>query len=219
MSKPNTHPGLAATVVTLMLGCGGGGDPTTGPPPPPPPTSVLTTVSVDPDVTVFSTPPGDTFTLSVTLKDQNGSSFTGASSKSFSSGNSAVATVSDNGTITGVTVGNAQVTVTVQAGSVSRTATATVTVLAPSSTVEVTSPAVGFNPGVAHVAAGGMVTWTLGTAVNGIVHNVTFTTGGAPANVPNSSGGEQVSRLFPTPGSFAYGCTLHAGMNGMVHVH
>jgi plastocyanin len=71
-----------------------------------------------------------------------------------------------------------------------------------------------FLPGGVQVARGGTVTWTNATT---FVHNVTFTTAGAPANVPDMGSGS-ASRTFPSAGNFAYQCTLHEFMNGQVQV-
>jgi plastocyanin len=72
-----------------------------------------------------------------------------------------------------------------------------------------------FNPATVTITVAGMVTWTNNT---GIDHNVTFAQAtGAPTNVPNFSTGS-ASRSFPTAGTFAYQCTIHAGMNGSVVV-
>jgi plastocyanin len=209
---------LAGACVAAMIGCGGGGSPIE-PPPPPPPASILTTVHVDPSVTVYNTSPGNVFALTVALRDQNNVAYTGANSKSFSSSSTAVVTVSGDGTVTGVTVGIAQVTVTAQAGSVSRTATTIVTVQEPAAVASVETHEVRFEPLAVHIIRGGSVTWLIGRQGNPIGHNVTFATSGAPANIPRTEGGALVSLLFPTAGSFAYECTLHAGMTGTVHVH
>jgi plastocyanin len=170
-------------------------------------------------VTVYNTPPGNAFTLTVALRDQNNVAYTGVASKSFSSNSTAVVTVSGDGTLTGVTVGIAQVTVTVQAGSVSRTATTIVTVQEPAAEASAETHEIRFEPLAVHVLRGGSVTWLIGRPGILISHNVTFTTAGAPANIPTTLGGDLISRVFPTPGSFAYECTLHAGMTGTVHVH
>jgi hypothetical protein len=63
------------------------------------------------------------------------------------------------------------------------------------------------------VGTGGTVTWTFGS----LAHNVTFGSAGAPASIPATTGAS-VSRTFNTPGTFAYDCTLHAGMTGVVNV-
>jgi plastocyanin len=70
-----------------------------------------------------------------------------------------------------------------------------------------------FAPSSVNVARNGTVTWTFGY----LQHNVTFSSAGAPANIPNSTD-TQVSRTFATAGTFNYTCTLHPGMNGTVVV-
>jgi len=64
------------------------------------------------------------------------------------------------------------------------------------------------------VSAGGTVTWTFGS----IPHDVTFTTAGAPADVPALQNGS-AARTFPTNGAFGYRCTIHPQMTGAVRVH
>jgi plastocyanin len=71
-----------------------------------------------------------------------------------------------------------------------------------------------FTPQILNVLQGGTVTWTFGTRT----HNVTFVpAAGAPQNIPNTAN-NQLSRTFTTPGTYAYACTLHAGMVGTVNV-
>jgi plastocyanin len=208
---------LAGTAAALVIGCGGGATPSE--PDPAPTSPVLTTVFLDPSVNLYSTPPGNTIELTVTLKDQHNAAYTGATSKSFSSNNTAVATITGSGTVTGLAIGTAQVTVTVEAGGVTRTGTTTVNVQEPPSDVSVVTHEVRFEPVAVHLLRGGTVTWTIGRPGILISHNVIFTTPGAPADIPVHVGGELVSRQFATPGSFTYECTLHGGMTGTVHVH
>ena len=208
---------LAGTAAALLIGCGGAATPSE--PDPVPTIPVLTTVLVEPSVTIYSTAPGNTLALTITLKDQHNAAYTGAVSKSFSSDNPAVAMVSGDGTITGVALGVAQVTVTVQAGSVTRTGKTFVTVQEPPSVASFVTHEVRFDPTAVHLLRGGTVTWLIGRPGILISHNVIFTTPGAPEDIPVHVGGELVSRVFPTPGSFTFECTLHAGMTGTVHVH
>jgi plastocyanin len=71
-----------------------------------------------------------------------------------------------------------------------------------------------FSPQTVTIARGGTVTWQVSTRP----HNVAFLGAtGAPANVPTGTNYE-VARPFPTAGTFAYACTLHAGMIGTVVV-
>ena len=71
-----------------------------------------------------------------------------------------------------------------------------------------------FSPTSTSIAVGGTVTWVNNS---GVLHNVTFGTTGAPANVANFSAGTQ-TRTFSNRGTFAYSCSNHAGMSGTVTV-
>ena len=72
-----------------------------------------------------------------------------------------------------------------------------------------------FSPGQITVAPGSSVNFT---NVSGTTHNVTFTTAGAPSNVPDFSSGTKTV-AFPTAGSYAYHCTIHGlSMSGVVQV-
>jgi plastocyanin len=80
--------------------------------------------------------------------------------------------------------------------------------------VTASSTANTFTPQIVNVLEGGTVTWTFGTRP----HNVTFVqTTGAPQIIPTTTN-NSVARTFDTPGTFAYACTLHAGMVGTVNV-
>ncbi|HUP52670.1 MAG TPA: plastocyanin/azurin family copper-binding protein [Longimicrobiales bacterium] len=68
-----------------------------------------------------------------------------------------------------------------------------------------------FDPSTQRVAAGGTVTWTW---VGNVAHNVTFSSG--TNSITQSSG--TFDRDFPAVGSFAYQCTIHAGMTGTITV-
>ena len=87
--------------------------------------------------------------------------------------------------------------------------------VAPMTATVAAAPAANiFSPQTITVARGGTVTWTFGQRP----HNVAFVAAtGAPANVPNTTNGE-AQRTFTTSGTFAYACTLHAGMIGTVVV-
>ena len=80
--------------------------------------------------------------------------------------------------------------------------------------VTASSTANTFTPQVLNVLQGGTVTWTFSTRPP----NVTFVAvPNAPQNVPTTTNNTQ-SRTFDTPGTYAYACTLHAGMVGTVNV-
>ena len=206
---------LFSRIVTLLIvagtgaGCGG------SEPGPGPGTSVLTTLELTPaTATLFTVAPGNTVTLSAVAKDQDGETMAGVGSPSFSSDNDAVASVSQDGTITAVAAGTAAITGTLTAGDVTRTDLTTVTVQVAPASAAVTTPSLAFQPATVDVGAGGSVSWTFGPTT----HNVGFTTTGAPADVPDLQNGS-ASREFPTNGSFSYRCTIHPEMTGTVHVH
>ena len=97
------------------------------------------------------------------------------------------------------------------------TATATASVSAPQTDDGYGSAVFAFSPAAVSITRGGTVTWSNGSSTT--LHNVTFTTGGAPTNVSNFTASTgTVSRTFPNAGTYSYQCTNHAGMNGSVRV-
>lgn len=108
--------------IMVLQSCGGGGGDGGGGGTTSPPivTRVLTSVEVTPNSSTVQ--PGGSTTLTASGRDQNGSSM--AASFVWSSSNSAVATVSQAGVVTGVTDGVASITAT--SGSVSGSAAVTV---------------------------------------------------------------------------------------------
>jgi plastocyanin len=80
--------------------------------------------------------------------------------------------------------------------------------------VTASSTANTFTPQTVNVLEGGTVTWTFGTRP----HNVTFVqSAGAPQTIPTTTN-NSIARTFTAPGTYAYACTLHAGMVGTVNV-
>ncbi len=77
------------------------------------------------------------------------------------------------------------------------------------------TPQLAFTPGAVTVPQGAAVTWNFGA----VPHNVTFSAAaGRPADIPGQNTNVAVSRTFTQTGTFAYVCTLHAGMAGTVTV-
>jgi hypothetical protein len=116
------HSRMATLLLIAQIGaaCGDGGSG-------PDQDQVLTTLEVSPATTaLYTRAPGNTVALTVVAKDQRGVEMTGVGSPAFSSDNSAVANVNDQGTITATGVGSAQVTASLTAGGVTATGTATV---------------------------------------------------------------------------------------------
>lgn len=205
---------LAIACLAPLAGCGGGGDGggngTTNPPPP----VTLDNIQVTP--TTIAVTAGSTQAISATGRTSTGATVSGVSF-SYASSNAAVASVSQTGSVLGVSAGTATITVTGSAGSVSKSAAVAVTVtgvLPNQVTVTAGAASNDFTPPNVAVARGGTVTWTFGA----LVHNVEFQGGtGAPANVGNTSNAT-ASRTFAAAGTFAYLCSLHGGMNGSVFV-
>jgi plastocyanin len=75
------------------------------------------------------------------------------------------------------------------------------------------NPALAYNPTSLTVAVGTTVTFNFGS----VGHSVTFTTAGAPAEIPVTSNAT-VTRVFPTAGTFNYHCTVHSNMTGVIVV-
>jgi len=80
---------------------------------------------------------------------------------------------------------------------------------------EVFIQGMAFTPSTITVSAGTTITWT---NKDGVTHNVTSNTAGLFSSGPINPN-KTFSKLFSTPGTFGYTCTLHAGMNGSVVVN
>lgn len=120
--------------------------------------------------------------------------------------------------------GNASAQRTLGAGTGDQTATATATGLTGSPATFTTTAAIvttvevrnnSFFPTAITVPVGTVVTYEWQAGSN--LHNVTFSTQGAPADITDRTQGI-VNRTFSTPGTFNYRCTNHGGMNGSVTV-
>lgn len=193
-------------VASFLVGCSGGGDGGGGTGP----DAVFTTMVVTPasPITVVV---GATQALTVVARDQSNNPMSGLATQ-FTSSDETKATVNASGVVTGVAPGTASITVTGTIGSVTKTATVDVTIDPPGASASVTATASNqFSPENVTITKGGTVTWTF----NG-EHTVTFDGSGAPAEIHRSSGSD--SRVFDSPGTFAYHCTIHPGMDGSVVV-
>ena len=196
--------GLTSVAVVLLLSaCGGASGPT----------AIDTTVA---SVTVTgprsNVTIGGTLQLEASPRNASGTVINGLI-PTWSSSNPTVATVSSGGLVSGLVAGTATISATIS-GVVGRDALTTVPA-SQAATVDAT-PGLQFTPSQVDIAQGGTVTWQFGT----VTHNVTFGAGsaGTPSNIGNTASAN-VSRTFATAGTFAYACTLHAGMSGTVVVH
>ena len=199
---------LAVAALVSFAGCGGGGGGDgggTGP-------AVFTSLSVTPtDVSVVVQ---GTKNLTVVARDQNNATMSGLTTQFVSNGPS-VATVTSAGVVTGVAPGTTTITVNGTVGTVTKSQTVNVTVSTPGSTATVAATTgLQFDPNSVTITANGTVTWNFA----GTAHNVTFDDAALQAkNIPTTAN-SSVSRTFAAPGTFAYHCTIHSGMNGEVTV-
>jgi plastocyanin len=89
------------------------------------------------------------------------------------------------------------------------------TVVLPASAVgAATIKDTAFHPATLDVAAGTTVTWT---NLDGFGHSVTADDGSFDSGTV--SGGATFNHVFDTPGTYAYHCTIHSGMHGIITVH
>ena len=131
MNRPFSHTLAVITAsmyFMILAGCGGGDSgptsptPSTPDPPAPPPTPVATSITVTPSSDTLASI-GATVQLTATVRDQNNIPMTGQT-VTWTSANTAVATVSGNGLVTAVANGTSQITA--RSGNASGTANITV---------------------------------------------------------------------------------------------
>jgi plastocyanin len=200
----HTHfPRAIALLVLAASGCGGGEGP-----------NETFTVQVTPaNATLFSAAPGNTAEVSAAARDRNGQALPGGTT-TFSSGNVAVATVTNAGVVTAVAPGTAQITAAITLDGATVSGTAAITVEEADAAATVRAPAFFFNPGTVDVRAGGTVTWTIAD----VHHSIEFQSSGAPADIGELLNASE-SRAFPASGTFSYRCGIHPEMAGVVRVH
>jgi plastocyanin len=73
-----------------------------------------------------------------------------------------------------------------------------------------------FSPGNSTVAAGQVIQWTV--ASDSVPHNVTFDSSGDLTSPGSLGPGDTWQIKFTVPGTYAYHCTIHDGMNGQITV-
>ena len=186
-------------VVGVVAACGGSDGPTGG----------SGVASVRMNANAISLLVGQSDQLAATAVDRSGNQVSGGTT-TWRSGNTAVATVTQSGVVTGVATGQTDVTATVDG----KVGTTRVTVGAAPPAVTVVMPGNLFSPFTSTIKVGGTVTFDFPQTI----HNVIFTPkAGAPADIQNTSN-VRIARTFNTVGLFPYDCTLHDGMKGEVNV-
>lgn len=196
--------------VVVSMGCGGGGS--DGPTNPP---GNQTLGSITPSVTTLNTTAGSFTTVGITAHDTQNQVINNVSGVVWTSENPSIAEVDGSGQVFAVSAGSTQITASLTRGGITKTANVTVTVtgaLPANATVQAGNDNL-FTPRVVAIARNGAVTWTFGS----VAHNVTFGGQNAPASI-DATASTSVPRTFTNNGTFAYQCTIHAGMNGTVYV-
>lgn len=161
---------------------------------------------------------GATTQLTALAKDARGNTIPGVTGAQFTTSDRSKALVdAATGLVTTIAPGSATMTANLTRDGVTASGTVSITVNAPAvgslaATVQATAGNV-FSPAAVTITEGGTVTWAFGATE----HNVVFQTAGAPSNIAVTSNGN-VNRDFSTVGTFAYVCSLHAGMSGTVNV-
>jgi plastocyanin len=198
--------------VVVVAGCGGGGDGGGGTPPPPAVSSVVINPATAQPITV-----GGAVTFSAQPQSAQGTALSRAVTWT-TSDQSKVSLSANTGTpvtATGVAAGASQIRATSE-GVQSTLVTVTVTGGGgpnPSTADVAATAANTFVPATVTIAPTGTVTWTFAAT-----HNVMFGTNKPTGGDIGDTGSGTVSRTFPNAGTYAYTCTLHAGMNGTVNV-
>ena len=168
------------------------------------------------DVTI---PIGFSAQATVSARDANNALVAlGNRSLTWSSTNTAVATVSSSGVITTGGIGSTQIRASVVEGTTTVVGNATFTVVANAdakATVDVSMPGLTFSPADIVLKVNGTVRFIFPS----LAHNAVFTPRitGAPGDI-NILSNQTVSRTFTTVGVFPFVCTLHNGMSGTVVV-
>ena len=205
----NSRSTIQALIVSPMLflgACSGGGD-STGPGQVVP---VLSSISVS-AIGSTSITPGNSIQLSALSKDASGALFN--TTVTWSSSNTAAATVSSSGLVLGIAAGTAAISA--RSGAIVGTINVFVGSGSFPLTQDIDMPGLSFSPLQSDIAQGGVVRFNFPA----LQHNVVFNAAtGAPANIPVSSS-TTISRTFNAKGTFNYTCTLHSGMSAVIIVH
>lgn len=202
----------AGSMAAAIVACGGSSDGgSTGPAP------VFTSVSVAPANPTVSV--GGTTTLSATAKDQNGANFAGGTGATWTSSNTAAATVDPTtGVVSGIANGNSTISASITIGSITNSGSQIITVSTPSATGNIAATTgLAFDPNKVTVArAGGTasVTWHF----QATAHTVTWdATAGSETDIPPTMNAD-VSRNFAVAGTYHFHCSIHPQMTGVIIV-
>lgn len=154
--------------------------------------------------------PGQTSPFSAVAVNGQGRAISGAGTVTWSSLTPDVATIDANGLVTALVEGSTSITATVQGVQGTRV----VTVIPVGAGAVVTMPGNSFIPFEVTIRVTEQVYFEFPQEL----HNVIFgAKAGAPQDIPQVRN-RTISRAFNVAGQFAYDCTLHPGMTGLVVV-
>ena len=204
---------LGAGLMLFSVACGGGGDDDDGGPGP---NNNQTLNEIQASVTQLNLTAGGTQTINMTARDTQGATISNPGNYTFQSANTAVAQVSNQGTVLGIAAGTTSINISLTRQGVTKTASVPVTVTGtlPATAQVSAGSANTFDPQIVAITRGGTVTWNIGA----VQHNVTFGSAQPQGGNIASTSNANVSRTFPNAGDYPYDCTLHAGMSGTVFV-
>lgn len=204
---------FAVLLVGYLGACGGGDNPSS----PPTGAGVLSVVVAATDDASLELGYGTQAT--VKGRDSQGADVAlGNRVVTWTSSNTAIATVTNGGSVNTVGVGTVTLSVQVQNGSSALTGTANLSVIANSDAVMSADVAMApqqFVPGETVVKVGGTVRF-LFTPID---HNVIWNPRkpGSPTDILVTTNAT-VLRSFPTVGVYPFDCTVHPGMSGRIIV-
>jgi plastocyanin len=162
---------------------------------------------------------GDLGQATVTARDATNAAIAlGNRVITWTSTNTAIATVSPGGIISAIGIGSTQIRASVVEGSNTIVGNAALNVVAnpdAKQSVDVSMPGLTFSPADVVVKVGGTVRFIFPNMDHNVIWSPRIT--GSPTDIPILSN-QTVSRTFPTAGVFPYVCTLHNGMVGTVVV-
>ncbi len=145
----------------------------------------------------------------------------GARVVTWSTSNTAIATVSRTGLVSAVGIGTVNVLVSVADGAVTRSASAPLTITpipgAPLA-ADVSMPGLTFSPFETLLKQGGTVRFIFPTLPHNVIWDARLAGQAAAPTDINTTNNVVITRTFPNAGVFLYKCTLHPGMDGTIIV-
>lgn len=186
-------------ILAMFMACGGGE-----------PTANDGIASVRMNANAISLFEGQKEQLAASPRDASGIPVASPPMTVWSSGNSAIASVTQSGEVTALANGQTDIFATIG----SKRGATRVTVGEPPTSVLVSMPGNSFTPYTSTIKVGGVVRFEFPQTP----HNVIFSPKtGAPTDI-QSTASTTISKTFNTVGLFPYDCTLHDGMKGEVNV-